>query len=57
MKLTGIDAIAFAKNMYRPSKEYIEECRRNAERIESRVTISDRTDRGFIAHFDEEIKI
>lgn len=50
MILQGKDATEFAKKMYHPPKEYIEECRKNMERIDQTVAI-ERTKDGFVAHF------
>lgn len=55
MILQGNDAKEFAKNMYRPTKEYIDECRRNNERIDKSIKI-ERIENGFVAHFQNETK-
>ena len=55
MILQGNDAKEFAKNMYRPTKEYIDECRRNNKRIDKSVRI-ERIENGFVAHFQNETK-
>lgn len=53
MILQGKDATEFAKKMYHPPKEYIEECRKNMERIDQTVAI-ERTKDGFVAHFSSQ---
>ena len=52
MILQGNDAKEFARNMYRPTKEYIDECSRNNERIDKSVRI-ERIENGFVAHFQK----
>ena len=48
IKLSGEDALNFARMLYRPTHEEIEENRRNLKRIDDNITIT-RTEYGFKA--------